>query len=92
MVSTAAYYFRSSGTYTAPADIMLGFQFAWCKNLGSLAMASFIIALVQFIKLIFLYFAQKASDANPGNKCVEAVICVGKCLINCLEKITDYIN
>jgi len=57
MVSASSYYFDSSASHDGEADVGLGFQFAYCNHLGSIAMGSFIIALIRFIKIVFIYAA-----------------------------------
>lgn len=61
MVSAATYYFNSNSANEGDAEVGLGFKFAYFNHLGSLAVGSFIIALVQMIRILFLYFAKKAA-------------------------------
>jgi len=63
------------------------------NHIGSLAFGSFIIAVIKLIKFVFIYAARFASRANAdGNKVSEMMFKCGMCYINCLEKVTDYIN
>lgn len=70
----------------------MGFKFAYLKHMGSIAFGSFIIALVRFIKLVFVYLAQSASSATGENMVTKVIIKCGLCYLEVLEKITDYIN
>lgn len=55
MVSSATYYFNSSPSEEGNADVMTGFKFAYLYHLGSIAFGALIIAIIRFIRLIFLY-------------------------------------
>jgi hypothetical protein len=55
-------------------------------------MGSFIIGVIRLLKVVFVYAARKASTVSGENKVSEAVLKCGLCYINCLEKVTDYIN
>lgn len=60
-VSAASYYFNSNGSHEGDAEVMKGFKFAYLNHIGSLAMGSFIIAIIWLLKVIFIYAARAAS-------------------------------
>jgi len=75
MVSASTYYFNSSKDKEGSAEVGFAFKLAHINHTGSIAFGAFIIALFQFIRLIFLYLAEKASEAggeNPAIKCIVA--------------------
>jgi len=93
MVAASTYYFNSSKEKgEGSAEVMTAFHFCYKYHSGSLAFGSFIIALIQFIKFIFLYMAQKAETMSGENTMVKCIVKIGGCLIQCIEKICDYIN
>lgn len=92
MVSASSYYFSSTKEKEGSASVTLGFKFAYFNHLGSLCIGSFIIALIQLIRIIFYYFAKKAQQASGNNKVIEITIKCGECCLACIEKICDYIN
>jgi len=57
MVTTSTYYFNSNAETEGSAELDTGIELTFKYHLGSLAVGSFIIALIQFIKFLFLYFA-----------------------------------
>ena len=57
MVTTCTYYFNSDHDTEGAAELDTGIQMTFKYHLGSLAIGSFIIALIQFIRFLFLYFA-----------------------------------
>ena len=58
MVSASTYYFNSNATTEGEAEVGLGFKFAYVYHCGSLAAGAFIIAIIQFIRIVFLYLAK----------------------------------
>ena len=58
MVSASTYYFNSSKDKEGSSEVSLGFQYAYMYHMGTLAFGSFIIALVEFIRYVFVYTSQ----------------------------------
>lgn len=92
MVAAATYYFNSNAKNEGNAEVGLGFKFAYFKHMGSLAVGSFIIAIVQLIRFIFLYIAKTAAKAGGGNRITKFILACGMCCLKCIEKVCDYIN
>lgn len=59
-------------------------------HLGTVAVGSFIIALIQLIRIILLYLQRKLKGSN--NKLAEYALKALQCCFYCLEKIFKYIN
>jgi len=53
MCSASSYYFSSSAEEEGSAEVMQSVKFAYFNHFGSIALGSFIIALIQFIRIIF---------------------------------------
>jgi len=66
-VSAASYYFDSSATKDGSADVGAGFKFAYLNHMGSLALGSFIIAVIRLAKIAFVYAARQAAKASGEN-------------------------
>jgi choline transporter-like protein 2/4/5 len=92
MVSASTYYFDSNAEKDGYADVGLGIKFAFVYHAGSLAMGSFIIAVIQFIRITFAILAEQAAKASGDNAAVKIIIKVGDCCLKCIEKVCDYIN
>ena len=65
MVSAATYYFNSDASFEGEAEVGLGFEWAFnyhdaYTHAGSIAIGAFIIALIRFIRIVFVYLAQQA--------------------------------
>lgn len=63
-------------------------------HVGTLALGSLIIAIINFIRLIIEYFEQKMKSYNGGEipKIWKLIFCCLKCCLWCLEKCMKYIN
>ena len=92
MVAASSYYFDSHKDREGEADVSIGFKYAYMNHAGSLAFGSFIVALVQFIRAVFMTLAEQAERASGENPAVKAIVCCANCLLKCIEKICDYIN
>jgi hypothetical protein len=92
MVSASTYYFNSNEGFEGSAEVGTGFDWAFNHHAGSIAIGAFIIALVRFIRIIFVYVAQQMEKASGGNPAVALMVKVAGCILACIEKICDYIN
>eukprot|EP00035_Acanthoeca_spectabilis_P010305 m.182654 g.182654 ORF g.182654 m.182654 type:complete len:674 (-) comp14980_c0_seq1:5339-7360(-) len=66
-------------------------------HLGTIAIGSLIIAIVQFIRVIFEYVARKLEEAAESSntlvkKLVDFFVCCCRCCLWCLEKCLRFIN
>lgn len=91
MVSTSTYYWSSNSMAEGDGDVALGFSYCFV-HFGSLAIGSFIIALIRFIRITFMYAAQQAEKSSGDNAGVKAIVRCAECILACIEKICDYIN
>lgn len=57
IVSASTYYFNSNPVKEGSAEVLLGIKYAYINHAGSIALGSAIIAIVQFIKIVFVYLA-----------------------------------
>jgi len=53
-VTAVSYYFDSNYKKTGSGSVCKGFKFAYFNHMGSLALGALIIAIVRFIKLVFI--------------------------------------
>jgi choline transporter-like protein 2/4/5 len=60
--------------------------------MGSIAFGSFIIALVQLIRIIFEYYRRKIQAANKDNPVVKFLLCYTSYLLACLERCVKFIT
>merc|ERR1711935_1289636 len=55
-------------------------------------MGSFLIALVQFIRIIFEYYKRQIEKANKENPAIKALLCLTSYLLHCLERFIKFIT
>lgn len=92
LVGASQYYFTSNEDVEGEANLTQAFGFAYFKHAGSLALGSFIIAVIRMIRVIFVKIAEEANKISGENPAVLCITRCANCLLACLEKICDYIN
>jgi len=92
MVAATSFYFNSNKDKEGDAEVGMGFKFAYMNHAGSLAFGALIVTIIQIVKIIFLTIAESAEKASGENPAVKCIVCCAGCIINCLERICDYIN
>lgn len=95
IMGATTYYFNNSRDkmdVEVGADIGYGFKCAYLHHPGSIAMGSFIIALIRFIKYIFYYLSKRIEKMAGDNGCVKCLVGCAGCILRCIEKIVDYLN
>jgi len=60
-------------------------------NLGTVSIAAFIIAVIQFLRAVVAYL-EKKSGSEPANPFKKAVFCLVKCCLKCVECCCDKVN
>ena len=91
MVSASTYYWNSDMADEGQAEVHTGVQFCF-NHFGSIAIGSFIIALVRFIRITVMYAAKQAEKQSGDNAVVKQMVACAQCILACIEKICDYIN
>merc|ERR1711939_610793 len=61
-------------------------------HVGSIALGSFIVAVVQFIRAVLEYIDRKTWEMQEGNPILKYVMCCVKYCMWYLEKVLKYIN
>ena len=70
MVSASTYYFNSHKDKEGSAEVGVGFKYAALHS-GSIAIGAFIIAVIRFIRIVFMYLARKAEQQSGDNIMVK---------------------
>jgi len=97
VATTCMWFFSGQGSENSDAtgevSIMLAVKWSMFKHIGSLAMGSFLIAVVTMIKVVFEYFAaQQEKVAGKENVAFKAIACCIRCCIWCLDAYVKFIN
>ena len=88
--AAAIWYFDPVDDGTKDVSILEAIQ--WCDyHCGTIALGSFLIALVQLIRVIFEYIAKEADKMGDSQikRCLECCI---RCAVWCLEQCVQFIT
>ncbi|KAL0228286.1 hypothetical protein RCL1_004429 [Eukaryota sp. TZLM3-RCL] len=88
--AVAKYYFTFDKKNLGSSPILSALWRTVRYNLGSVAFASLIIAVLCFVRWIMLYLSKKAK--NNGQKSLASVFKCIACVLKCIEKVMKYIN
>lgn len=86
------WYFSCTSDTDGSGSVLKGIKWVWRFHLGSLAMGAFLIALVQFIRIIFEYYKKQIEKANKENPAIKAILCCTSYLLDCLERFIKFIT
>lgn len=84
----------ATGRLMPPCILYSGIKCTVLHHLGTVALGSLIIAIIQFIILVVEYVEQKAKEMNGGEIPFywKFIFCCCKCLLWCLEKCMRFLN
>ena len=94
IISAAAtiWYFSSTSDSNGSGSISKGLYWVFRYHLGSIAFGSFLIALVQFIRIIFEYYKKQIEKLGKGNPIVKVILFCTSYLLDCLERFIKFIS
>ncbi|KAH9197150.1 hypothetical protein AeNC1_000862 [Aphanomyces euteiches] len=86
------YYWSRDKKKIGRFPILASFLDCFRYHFGSLALGSFIIALVQFIRAVLLYVDRRTKQLQQSNLAVKVALKVVACCLWCLEKCLKFIS
>lgn len=89
--SVAMWYFSSTSDAPGSGSLLRGLYWVFRYHLGSIAVGSFLIAVVQFIRIIFEYYKSQLDKAKD-NQVVKVLLCLTSYLLDCLERFIKFIS
>lgn len=97
MTAASTFYFNNKRDEPEqkPASVCKAWNIAYINHLGSIAIGSFIIAVIRFLKYTLVFLMQKLESATAGSETGAVVACFFKCatgILEYIERVTDYIN
>jgi len=87
----AEYYWRG-GEDLPMAPVLESYKRATWWHFGSICLGAFIVAVIQFIRIIIEYIDSQTKDLQEGNPMLKYLIMIAKCCAAYLERILQYIN
>mmetsp|Transcript_19037 Transcript_19037/g.31987 ORF Transcript_19037/g.31987 Transcript_19037/m.31987 type:complete len:792 (+) Transcript_19037:213-2588(+) len=89
----ANFYWTAGDTNLMPAAPVMGSMRRTARyHLGSIALGSFLVAVIQFIRLVLEYIDRKTKNMQEANPIYKYLMCIVKCCMWYLEKIMKFIN
>ena len=86
------WYFTCNSDTNGSGSVIKGLYWAFRYHLGSLAFGSFLIALVQFIRIIFEFYRKQIEKANKENPLIKVILCLTSYLLDCLDRFIKFIT
>jgi hypothetical protein len=54
-------------------------------HFGSLVFGALLVAIIEFVRVAYEFFARQVEQNNPDNKLIECLLCMGRCCLKCLQ-------
>eukprot|EP00656_Telonema_subtile_P041126 TRINITY_DN46246_c0_g1_i1.p1 TRINITY_DN46246_c0_g1~~TRINITY_DN46246_c0_g1_i1.p1 ORF type:complete len:279 (-),score=14.78 TRINITY_DN46246_c0_g1_i1:239-1075(-) len=88
------YWSRPGGKKTPPTgSVCIALKKCLRYHLGTLALGSFIVAVVQLMRILLVFIERKAKDTGIANKrAFEFLFKCLHCFLACLERVIKFIN
>jgi len=86
----ALWYFSCTSDSNGSGSLCRGFFWVFRYHLGSIAFGSFLIALIQFIRIIFEYYKKQIEKANKNNPAIKLILCLTSYILDCLERFIKF--
>ena len=92
IVGVCTWYFTSTADSRGRFSLLKGFWWSFRYNLGSLALGSFILALIWMVRIIFEYFQKKLERLGGDNSVTKCATCVIRCCLDCCHRFVKFLN
>jgi len=92
IVGVCTWYFTSQEDTRGSFSLSTGFWWAFRYNLGSLALGSFILAVVWIIRCLFEYIDKQMEGAKQNNAVARAISYCVRCCLDCFHRFLKFLN
>lgn len=92
IVATCTWYFTSTQDSRGNFSLSQGFLWGLKYNHGSLAMGSFILAVVWIIRLIFEIMDKQAKKLKDESAVARCVLACTRCCLDCFHRFIKFVN
>lgn len=92
---TVFWYWSKPGDDKRPpiGAVFIAIKMSVCNHLGSLAIGSFLVAVVQLMRVILVLIEKKAKETGADQQAqVKFILRVAHCILACLERVIKFIN
>jgi len=73
-------------------SVLKASRWVFTYHLGSIALGSFLIALVELVRILFEYYAKKLEKANQGNQVVACLLKCTRYCLDCFERVIRFLT
>ena len=92
IVAVCTWYFSSTNDISGNFSLTTGFIWSFRYNFGSLALGSFILAIVWIIRIIFEYIDDKMKTAKENNEVVRYISMCIRFVLDCFHRFIKFLN
>ena len=97
IVSTCTWYFSRKDIpdddgIAGDSDVSKGFKWIFRYHLGSIALGSFVLAVVWTIRAIFEFIGERVKDASGNNMAVRCLLGCVNCYLDCFDRFIRFLN
>jgi choline transporter-like protein 2/4/5 len=92
IVGVCTWYFTSSHDTRGNFTLMKGFWWSLRYNFGSLALGSFVLAIIWSLRVIFEYLDKKLKNAMGNNAAAACVSNMIRCCLDCCHRFIKFLN
>jgi hypothetical protein len=88
----SSWYFTREKEKISSLTVLWSLRIALVYHLGTAAFGSLIIAIIQTVRAIILYFQKTSKKDGIHGKILKYALCILQCFLWCVEKIMKFIN
>ena len=86
------YWYRADSSLMPKFPVLRSMRLATFYHLGSVALGSLIVAVIQFVRILLIYLDRKTKRLQDTSVLLKWCMCCVKCCMWYLEKVVKYIN
>lgn len=92
IVAVCTWYFTCNSDRGPQFTLLKGLYWAFRYNFGSLAIGSFLLAIIWTVRLIFEYVEKKLESLTGNNSAVACIKNVVRCCLDCCHRFIKFLN
>lgn len=81
MIAASTYYFNSTNEKDGEAEVCTAISYAYKYHIGTIAFGSFIIAVLDVIRILFEFAAEQMIKASGENCLIICLVSIASCLL-----------
>lgn len=89
-IAASTYYFNSNASLEGEAEVGFASKMVWGSHIGTLALSSFVMTLVFFVKIVFQLILEAFTRIGDTNGPLRCIGNCAMCLLSCIESCIDY--